>query len=195
VLDSLGQRRHQRLDLPANRRMTPQQLAAFTEGSGACHRLVDQRCDARALAKVRPALVPRVHVVELQPADLEERLKGKITIGLCVVAQLFGFGAPARGDGVLDARQDDLARHGVELHVAARGQIRKAALDLRRDLTAATPQQRSELEIEAELRTVQTHEVEHGTHLLRRVPALAVSPSSSSGRTCSSNRRYVAAPA
>ena len=85
--------------------------------------------------QLAPTSVAGVHVLEIEPSLVE--------IGRQVTSpserSSSHLRSPLRRDRLADAAQHDLARHGIELHVAPGGQERKVALDLALDVAPEPP--------------------------------------------------------
>src|SRR4051794_4646526 len=79
-------------------------------------RLYRQTC---IFTEVRPGLVARVDILELEPALSEEVREWECCGSLAERAQLFDLGTPPGWHGPADAREDDVTCDAVELHVAA----------------------------------------------------------------------------
>lgn len=88
-------------------------------------------------------------------------------------AELVDLGAPAGGDGAADAREDDVARDAVQLHVAAGGEEGEGLLDLGGHLVAGAAQEGAEAAVEAEFGAVVADEVQDGAGGLGGVAAEA----------------------
>ena len=109
-------------------------------------------------SQLGPTAIVGVDVVELKATVCKERGQGDVADR----AQLGDSLWPTTRYGVADARQHDRAGDRVELEVTTGGQEREVSFELLLQIMTATAEQRAVPQVEPELASVQTNEVEHG---------------------------------